>query len=98
MTAPDDNRLERWLARVLGWGTALSATLLAAGLLFELAGATPGFAHSLTSLGLVILMGTPLARVAASVGEYLLARDWLFAALTATVLLTLLASVVVAMR
>jgi uncharacterized membrane protein len=98
MNANGGTRLERALARILGGGTVLSATLLGAGLLLELAGAASGFAVRLTGLGLVILMATPLVRVAASVVEYLLARDWLFAALTATVLLTLLASVVVAMR
>lgn len=96
MTAPDTSRLERWIARILGWGSALSATLLGAGLLLELSGAPGGFAPRLTSGGLVILMVTPLLRVAVSVGDYLLARDWLFAGLTALVLATLLASLAVA--
>jgi uncharacterized membrane protein len=96
MNTTGNIRLELALAKILGWGAAVSAALLAAGLLLELAGATSGLAVRLTSLGLVILMVTPLLRVAASVGEYLLARDWLFAVLTATVLLTLLASLAVA--
>jgi uncharacterized membrane protein len=96
MSTTRNIRLELALAKILGWGAAVSATLLAAGLLLQLAGATGGFAGRLTSLGLVILMITPLLRVAATVGEYLLARDWLFAALTATVLFTLLASLAVA--
>jgi hypothetical protein len=95
-TSPRDGRLERWLARILGLGTAVSAALLAAGLLLQLAGAPHGPAELLVSAGLVILMATPLVRVAASVGEYVLARDWLFAGLTATVLVTLLASLAVA--
>ena len=97
MTTVDNTRLERWLAVVLGWGTAISATLLAIGLLLELSGATRGFAGSLTGAGLVILMATPVVRVAASVGEDLLARDWLFAGLTGMVLVTLLASLFVAL-
>jgi uncharacterized membrane protein len=96
MNTAGDTRLELVLGKVLGWGAAVSATLLAAGLLLELAGAPGGFAARTTGLGLIILMVTPLLRVAASVGEYLLARDWLFAGLTATVLFTLLASLAVA--
>jgi uncharacterized membrane protein len=96
MTTRDTGRLERWLARVLGWGTALSATLLAVGLLLELGGMPGGAAATVTSAGLVILMATPLVRVAASVAEYLLARDWLFATLTALVLGILLSSLGVA--
>jgi uncharacterized membrane protein len=96
MTPPHTGRLERWLANVLRLGTAISTTLLAAGLVLELAGAPRGVAAALASAGLVILMATPIVRVAASVGEYVLARDWLFAGLTAAVLLTLLASVAVA--
>jgi len=98
MTTVETTRLERWLGRILGWGTAASAALLAAGLLVALSGAAPGFAASLSNAGLVILMATPLARVVASVGEYLLERDWLFASLTGTVLLILLGSLVVAAR
>ena len=98
MTRPESTRLERWLATILGWGTALSASLLALGLLMELAGIERGVAVGLTGAGLVILMATPLVRVAASVGEYLLARDWLFASLTGIVLATLVASLLVAFR
>jgi uncharacterized membrane protein len=89
-------RLERWLHVILGVGTAVSAVLLGAGLLLELAGFRGGFAAALTNVGLVILMATPLARVVASVAEYTLARDWLFAWLTGTVLAILLGSLVVA--
>jgi uncharacterized membrane protein len=98
MTRPERTRLEGWIARILGLGTAASATLLAVGLLLELGGGGRGFAVSLTSAGLVILMATPLVRVAVSVVEYLLARDWLFASLTGMVLATLLASLLVAFR
>jgi uncharacterized membrane protein len=94
----DTGRLERWLSRVLGWGSAISASLLALGLLLELMAVRKGPAAALDSAGLMILMATPMVRVAASVGEYLLARDWLFAALTGTVLVTLLASLMVAVR
>ena len=47
--------------------------------------------------GLVMLMATPVARVAASVIEYLMHRDWPFFALTAIVLLELCAGIVAAL-
>jgi hypothetical protein len=96
VTGFDTTRLERWLARILAGGTALAAALLALGLLLELSGAWPGFAAPLERGGLVILMATPVLRVAVSVAEYLLAREWLFASLTAIVLATLVASLLVA--
>jgi uncharacterized membrane protein len=46
--------------------------------------------------GLVILMATPALRVLVSVIECASRRDWLFAGLTATVLLVLAGSLVVA--
>jgi len=98
MNELETTRLELWLGRILGWGTALSAVLLAAGLILSLSGAPFRFASALTSGGLIILLATPLLRVAASAVEYLLARDWLFAALTTTVLVTLLGSLAVAFR
>ncbi len=98
MTTPDPGRLERWLAVVLGVGAALSATLLGAGLLLQLAAVQARAAEALTGAGLVILMATPVVRVAASVVEYVRDRDWVFASLTAVVLATLLASLLVAAR
>jgi uncharacterized membrane protein len=96
MTAQDTGRLERWLSKVLGTGAAASATLLAAGLLLQLAGVQTKAAGTIEGAGLVILMATPVVRVAASVVDYLLDRDWLFALLTGIVLATLLASLLVA--
>lgn len=98
MNTSDTNRLELALGKVLGAGTAVSATLLAVGLLLELAGVRSTVARTLDSAGLIVLMATPLLRVTASVLEYLLARDWLFATLTTMVLVTLLGSLFVAMR
>jgi uncharacterized membrane protein len=59
-------------------------------------------AHSagewLLRAGLVILMMTPALRVLVSVVEYTAQRDWLFAGLTATVLLILASSLLIAWR
>ena len=98
MTLDHVDRLERWLVTVLRWGARTSTVLLASGLLLELAGIAHGPALLLTRVGLIVLMATPVARVVVSVFEYTLERDWLFTALTATVLIILIGSVIVAVR
>ena len=64
MSAPSSDRLERLLGAVLRWGALTSTTLLAAGLLLELAGIEAGMAARLTNAGLIVLMATPVGRVA----------------------------------
>jgi uncharacterized membrane protein len=98
MNPPATDRLERWLGKILTAGVLASTGLLAAGLLLQLLGAVPGAAAGLTNAGLIVLMATPVARVVASVVEYTLERDWLFAMLTTTVLLILLGSLAVSLR
>jgi uncharacterized membrane protein len=98
MTPPSAGRLERSLGRILTVGVLASTGLLAAGLLLQLLAVEPGAASGLTQAGLIVLMATPVARVVASVVEYALERDWLFAMLTTTVLMILLGSLAVSMR
>ena len=98
MNPPATDRLERWLGKILTAGVLASTCLLAAGLLLQLLGVEPGASASLTRAGLIVLMATPAARVVASVVEYALNRDWLFAMLTTTVLIILLASLAVSWR
>jgi uncharacterized membrane protein len=98
MTPPATDRLERWLGKILTAGVLASTGLLAAGLLLQLLRVEPDAAAALTRAGLMVLMATPVARVVVSVVEYALERDWLFAALTTTVLIILLGSLVVSMR
>jgi uncharacterized membrane protein len=50
---------------------------------------------ALVQVGLVILLLTPVARVAASVVGFFMERDWLYVAITAVVLAVLLASLFV---
>lgn len=88
-------RLERLLATVLRLGALTSTALLAAGLALQLAGIDATLSATLTRAGLIVLMATPVARVVVSVGDYALQRDWLFLALTASVLLILLGSLLV---
>jgi len=90
-------RVEDLLGVMLGIGVAISTALLAAGLgLWMLAGPTRA-ALLLLRIGLLALMATPLVRVLVSVAEYLRFRDWFFAAMTAGVLLVLVASVLIAL-
>jgi len=88
------HRLEDLLGQVLVTGVAASATLLAAGLVVELAGYN---AHPLLKFGLILLMATPILRVAVSLVEYLRMRDWFFSATTGAVLIVLLTSVALAL-
>lgn len=89
-------RLERSIAIVLRTGVAISSFCLAGGLLLTLVGAA-GAASVLLQTGLLVLICTPAARVAISTVEYVVERDWQFAALTAIVLLELVASAVAAL-
>ncbi len=93
---PDVSRLERIVGVVLRTGTLMSTALLAAGLVLSLARPPLALGRALTAAGLVILIATPVARVVASVAAYAAERDWTFVALTATVLLILLGSLLVA--
>lgn len=96
MNAPATERLERVLGKILGWGVAASTTLLASGLLLQLLGLLPSASATLTHAGLMALIATPVARVVVSVIEYVLDRDWPFAAMTAAVLIILVGSLLVA--
>jgi uncharacterized membrane protein len=71
-------RFETLLGRTLRLGVAFSTALLAAGLI--LAMTSPGrLADLLLQAGLIVLMGTPMARVLISCAEYVRQRDWFFA-------------------
>jgi len=89
--------LERVLGRVLQIGTLLSTIVLAAGLMLALAWPAHQSGDGLMRAGLVILMATPATRVLVSVFKYVGQRDWLFAGLTATVLLVIASSLLLAL-
>ena len=88
-------RLEVLLGRVLVTGVVTSASILAAGIVFSLAG-WPA-APMLLRTGLIVLMATPILRVGVSVVEYVRLRDWFFSATALAVLLVLLTSVTLAL-
>jgi uncharacterized membrane protein len=89
--------LERILGRVLGVGVAASTVCLTAGLLMTFAFGNPRAAGALLSVGIVVLLATPVARVAVSSVGYARRRDWLFVALTLVVFGELLASIIAAL-
>jgi len=94
----NDDGLERIIGRVLLVGVVTASVCLAAGLVLSLVPAFSRPADVLLAAGLIVLLGTPIARVAASVVVYIAERDWLFVALTCTVLVELGAAVVAAFR
>jgi uncharacterized membrane protein len=92
-----DLAAERLLGRVLQTGVTVSSACFTAGVVLSLFQLAPGLAELLLHIGLIALMATPAARVAASVIIFTARRDWLIAAFTLIVLLELGASVVAAL-
>jgi uncharacterized membrane protein len=90
-------RLERAIGVVLRVGVAASSICLGAGLV--LAFTRPGtLANLLMRVGIMVLLGTPVARVLVSIAEYALARDWMFTVLTLIVLIELIVGALAAFR
>jgi uncharacterized membrane protein len=90
-----DQRFEVLIGRVLRIGVIVSSVCLATGLLLSLTTMTAAGA-ALLNAGIVTLIVTPAARVAFSVVQYAIARDWTFTVLTSIVLLELIAGAVAA--
>ncbi|MGV3517864.1 DUF1634 domain-containing protein [Luteitalea sp.] len=76
------------LGRTLGIGVTIATALLAVGLVLALAAPGPA-ANLLLQIGLLVLMGTPMARVLLTCVEYVRERDWFFALNAAGVLVVL---------
>jgi uncharacterized membrane protein len=88
-------RFVQSIGRVLRAGLVTSTACLACGLV--LMTVHPDAGYWLLAAGIAVLIASPAARVVLSIVEYVLQRDWLFASLTALVLLELAASVVAAL-
>jgi uncharacterized membrane protein len=88
MSTGEITRLERTIGAVLRVGVTASSICLGAGLALTLTGAGL-LANRLMRFGIVVLLGTPVARVMVSVAEYALQRDWTFTILTLIVLIEL---------
>jgi uncharacterized membrane protein len=98
-TRPDPlERLEQHVGRLFVLGVSMSAVALAIGLaLFLVAPAAPATGRLLNA-GLLILMATPMMRVALSVVEYIRMGDWFFASTTLAVLAELAVTVLSALK
>lgn len=92
-----DLLLEERLGFILGVGVRASTVCLIAGLLLALVLGESMLSTLLLHGGLLVLMATPVARVAAAVVDYGFGRDWIFFTLTALVLLELSASIIAAL-
>jgi uncharacterized membrane protein len=89
-------RFEASAVRALRAGVVAASALLLTGLvLWEVGSAA---APRVLDAGLVVLMGTPVLRVAVSAVAYLRARDWFFVATTLAVLAVLLGAIWIAWR
>ena len=95
--AAQDAKLEQIIRTILRVGVSASSMFLAVGLAWSFASPGSTLAATLMTIGLFILLGTPISRGAASVIEYAVQRDWLFVVLTAIVLLEIVAGVIAAL-
>jgi uncharacterized membrane protein len=91
------DRLETHLGRLLVTGVVISAAFLATGLGWWLFDPQNAAALWLLNAGLMVLMATPMLRVAVSFAEYINMRQWFFAAVTVVVLVELSVTVLVAL-
>lgn len=95
MTAPDEDvieRLELQVGRLLHAGVWTAAACLTVGLVLSMALGSGRLPDTLLTVGLVVLMITPLARVLASLVAYIRLRDWFFVATTVMVFVVLVAA------
>jgi uncharacterized membrane protein len=92
------NDLERALGRVLRVGVTASAVALMTGFLIVSISGTSVVSMRLLTLGVLVLIATPVARVFVSAVSYVRGRDWMFAILTLIVLAELVASIAAAIR
>ena len=90
--------LEPTLARLLTAGTRGTTYALTLGLAASFAFPGAAVSKALLTLGLAILLLTPVARVVLSVAGFIRHRDWWFVLFTGTVLALLGASFTAAFR
>jgi uncharacterized membrane protein len=89
-------RLEVTLGRLLQAGVLTSAICLAAGLVLWMTRGNSTLSSGTLTVGLVILMATPVMRVLVSLVAYLRMRDWFFVATTVLVFVLLAVTVTLA--
>lgn len=90
------SRLEVHLGRLLLAGVTVSSACLAVGLILTVVSGYP--TDTMLTVGLLLLMATPILRVVVSLVEYVRMRDWFFVVTTLFVLAVLGGTVLVALR
>jgi uncharacterized membrane protein len=95
-TDASDWSLEEKLGKVLNAGGIVSTLLLAAGLAAFFMRPGHRVTDGLLNAGLLLLLATPVARVAVAATSYVQRGNWLFASLALTVLAVLVAGIIVA--
>ena len=98
MKTPDQSleRLEHALGRLLQAGVLTSAACLAVGLTAWMISGPGAAANAALTLGLIVLMATPILRVVVSLVVYVRMRDWFFVLTTAAVFVLLAITVTLA--
>jgi uncharacterized membrane protein len=89
-------RLELTLGRMLHAGVMASALCLSTGLVLWLLHGRSDLASGALTVGLLILMATPIMRVVVSLVAYIRMRDWFFVLTTVMVFVLLGVTVVLA--
>jgi uncharacterized membrane protein len=89
---------ERTLVRLMLAGVWTSSAILATGLGLLLASRVPAAGDALLRVGLVVLMATPVMRVALSVAEAIRQRDWFWLWSTVAVVVVLIGTMVYSLR
>lgn len=90
-------QLELTLGRVLQFGVIASASCLAAGLVTLFLTGSTAYSSPILKVGLIILMATPILRVAVSLVVYIRMRDWFFVMTTVMVFVLLAVTVSLAL-
>jgi uncharacterized membrane protein len=90
------DRLEQRLGVLLKTGVLSSAACLAFGLIAWFAVGQTAVSAAALTVGLMLLMATPIMRVVVSLVAYLRMRDWFFVGTTVTVFILLAITVVIA--
>ena len=97
MNEQNDLQLEQIIGGILKTGVTLSTVCLAVGLVLTFAHVQTAAGGVLLQAGLIILVGTPIARVATAFVTYLVEHDLMFTTLTGIVLAELGAAVLAAL-
>ena len=90
-------RLELTLGRLLQVGVIAAAIALAAGLVVWMTIGPSEIATTALTIGLIVLMATPIIRVVVSLVAYIRMRDWFFVVTTVMVFVLLAATVTLAL-